>query len=306
MELKAIDVMTIDADKAREMLAQYSYERQRKVNVMTVDYYARLMETGQFMGLSEIEVAWVPNGDGRLHGHLVNGQHRLLAVQKAAVPVRFVVKHVTCKDDEELALRYGSTDMGRGRNIKDLIRAANLGGHFGLAEWQMGRVSNAVSSIYANFSTNRNKYTLLPERRLELVREYALVAELFFELIAGADAAMQRGLIRASTLSVALVTLDESRKIYGESLVEDFWEGIACDDGLRVGDPRKVAVRHLRETSQRGDANGQTVSSVFSMRYIANCFNAWVEKRELTRTRVDDVSAPIKINGTRWTGKADE
>ncbi|PYJ11254.1 MAG: hypothetical protein DMF06_03320 [Verrucomicrobia bacterium] len=133
------------------------------------------------------------------------------------------------------------------------------------------------------------------------MREYAIAASIYVELIAGASGRISNLLRRAASMAVGIVTIDESISVFGDKKVEDFWTGIAKDDGLHLVDPRKVAHTHLIETSMRG-GKGKNASPYYSARYIANCFNAWVEGREIKFTRVNDAKAPILIAGTSFKG----
>lgn len=302
MEITNVDIVTVNREHAEHLLASYPYERQRHVNPTVVDFYATMMAENKWIPGSEIEIAYAPNGDGTMHGHLVNGQHRLRAVVKSGQPVRFVIKHIACADDNEVALVYGTIDTQRRRGISDYFRALALSDELGLVSSDIGRMSSAVTVIENNF-TRLHGYSIENSRRLELIRLYSEVGHKFLALIVGAPASMRRGLRQASVLSLGLVTLDESVRVFGESKVEQFWTGLAFDDGLVIGDPRKTAYRHLAEITNSGTAKRTRIAPEYTSRYVANCFNAWTENRELKTTRVADASLPIQINGTHWNGK---
>lgn len=303
MKITRLGVAHIGPDKAKQMLETYPYERQRKINRNTVAYYAELMREGKWQPGSMIEVAFAPNGDGKAHGHLVNGQHRLHAVIEAETTVEFVLKHLDCANNEELGFAYGNIDTGRARNTADLLRAVNLTEEIGLNEHDARRLGAAVAFVDAGFR-RANKFAILPHERIELVRRYAVAARFFVDLIAGAPRGIGKAIRRVSSFGLGLVTLDEACGVYGQERIEQFWTGVTFDDGLRVGDPRKLAHRHILESGQRSVSTRRApISPEYSARFLANCFNAWIEDRELTMTRVLDATAPININGTRWRGR---
>ncbi len=285
------------------MLAAFPYERQRRVNEKYVDYYARMMEQGEWLPGTEIGIAYAPNGDGHMHGHIVNGQHRLRAVIKADVDVVFTVKSFECDDDVEVARLYGMTDTGRARNIEDYLRALSMENEFGFAPSDNIKLASAVKLILGGFQ-RVSRTDVPPEQQIEAMRKYSVAASAYFETLADAPRDFTHRKMRTSAvMGVALVTLDEATSIFGDDKVERFWLGIAKNDGLRIGDPRKVAHDHLFEASYRGTSNkSSNASAPYVARYVANCFNAWVEGREIKFTRVSDASAPINIAGTSFKG----
>lgn len=305
MKISRMYLRTVNADQAEEMIGDYQYDRQRNVSPQAVGYYAEMMEKGEWLPGSEIDIAFCKNGDGAQHGYLVNGRHRLLAVIKANAATTFAIKEYGCDDREEVDRLYGLLDTGRSRSIIDYVNAVAGEGEMGLNRNQIRNLGAAVAFTRGNFGY-LNKYHLTPGERIELMQRYAAVAKDYFALLAGATNTIEIPMRRASSMSVALVTLEQARPIFGEDKVNDFWKGIALNDGLRVGDPRKVAFMHMIESKMRGGSatgNAKYTSAPFSARYIANCFNAWVENRPLTFTRVSDASAPISIAGTSFRGK---
>jgi hypothetical protein len=106
-------------------------------------------------------------------------------------------------------------------------------------------------------------------------------------------------------MAVGLVTFDESSAVYGDKKIEEFWLGLGKDDGLRIGDPRKAARVYLFEESSRPRLElGGSVKQAYTARYVANCFNAWIEGRNIRNSAVrGDALSPIFIRGSRFKGK---
>lgn len=111
MNKEYAEIMSVTPEMATLFLTKNKVNRPPKQNV--VDYYARLMKDGK----------WLLNGEGLSfdkNGNLINGQHRLLAVVKADVTVRFTVTH--CVDDKS----FSSFDSGNNRSISDVFGIAGI------------------------------------------------------------------------------------------------------------------------------------------------------------------------------------
>lgn len=300
------ELKMIDGELAAEMLSKYHYERQRRVSQAVVKYYAAEMDAGRFTPGSELIIAYVPNGDSReaQKGFLVNGQHRLWAQIDAQRPTEYLVKHMLCESDVELSMLYSLTDVQKKRNHADAYRAAYMYEHLGLTVTQTNALGAAVKFIHSGFK-KASSLSLSLNELLSTMTTYGDASGRYFECIAGCTNYMQSVMQRAATMSVALVTLDESINAFGIERVEKFWWGVALDDGLHVGDPRKTANKHLLSSSLSTSSAGagrKIVSHPYSARYLANCFNAYVEGREIVMSKVMDASAPINIAGSKFKG----
>jgi hypothetical protein len=151
-----------------------------------------------------------------------------------------------------------------------------------------------------------NQGKLHTDDRLKMMRDYNDACSSYLEVVAGTEKGLRNRLTRSATFSVALVTFRYSATVYGDK-VEKFWHGAAWDDGLRIGDARKVANRHLLETGMTGGASGvssnRVASPAYSSRFLAQCFNAYVEERQLKHTKIYDARKSILILGSPFNGK---
>ena len=85
----------------------------------------------------------------------------------------------------------------------------------------------------------------------------------------------------------------------------EFWRGVAFDDGLRLGDPRKTLREWLINTgiynSARTTIKKNQVALPMSVRVIASAWNKWIEGEEFKRVRIpDNVTLPLKIRETPY------
>lgn len=58
--------------------------------------------------------------------------------------------------------------------------------------------------------------------------------------------------MRVASLSIVLLSLRFSApkaEAQGDPSVDEFWRGVIFDDGIQIGDPRKLANRHLLTTA---------------------------------------------------------
>lgn len=295
------NIKRVTPQMAETWLKQCKYERQRNVRPHHVEFLAEEMRRGNFRQGTQIHFT---EYEGKLH--LVNGQHTLSAIIKSDLPQILDI----CQTDEDPSVAYYRHDNGLKRTPADMFSAMYIAEEFGITKTQTNALGAAVRFIAQNFKqkpTRSERVTVVhPDDQLGLMREYGEYAEAYFDIAAGRPKHMRSSVERAATLSVALVTLRYAYPTMGD-VVTDFWKGAIFDDGLSAGDARKAANVHLLTTGMGGGGQGytiQTKTSEYSARYIARCWNAWVEKREISFTKVLDQFAPIIIRGTPFTGKA--
>lgn len=297
---ETIRIVEVTPTVAQQWVTEYKYESQRPPDKKQVEYYASEMRLQRFKPLTQIEIDIL---EGRKY--LIDGQHRLLAVASCGIPQRFAVLEVPAKSREEIDYRYAQTDRGKSRTVTDQYRALSLPLEFGLTETQTNALGSAVMFIRGNFQNSTNKGVSF-EEKLALMREYSVYAEYFYEVTAGAIREIAPTLNRQSTLAVALITYRYSADKFGVAKIDEFWQGVATDNGLQVGDSRKVAHRHLLRSGIIGGAGtsryAERVTPSSSAIYLANCFNAFVEERSRTFTRVHKDSV-IRIAGSKFNGK---
>lgn len=298
-ELSA-EVVTVTPQIAQEMLSKNNYERQRFVRPRKVDEYADAMSKGRFEPGTQISFGVVGNEPPRI----MDGQHRLRAVIKSGKSQMFVIRVVRYPSEEHLSMAYGHFDQHARRSVSDNLRAIGLDADYGLTARQTRYLTGALKDIYVDdFGANRSGKPMPIEDVRGWFDEYIGAAELYWEITAGAPQYMRSSLDRSATMSVALVTAKYGVAKFGETCVSDFWSGVAHDDGLILTDPRKVANRHLlTSVMASGNGKGQRVSVAYSSRYVANCWNAWVENRKIRNSIVQDQDKPIRIAGSPFAG----
>lgn len=294
-------VFSINPASAQSILDGCKFDGQRHVKDGRLKMYAEEMRRGLWRPGSVIKTATV--GRDR---YLINGQHRLLAVVESGVAQDFVIVNVDCADLEAVRLLYAVEDDHSKRANGDIVLAMGLPEKTGVSMTILSASLAAIKFIASGFihqppdEMSTQDFLLLQSEYMDAIFTYSVV-------LAGIPRNVQNLMKRASVMSVALVTLRYSAGVYGEQRVLDFWEGIAADDGLSAGDPRKMALKHITESrmpTRAAQGTHKRISAAAQARAVANYFNGWIEgKTYKQQTRISDIAAPIKIAGSPWTGE---
>lgn len=289
-------MIEVTPEMAEQWLADMAYVHQRTIRAAHVAFLAEEMRRGNFTAGTQIHIV-------SLHGRLtlVDGYHRLKAVIASGVPHSFS-RLITFVDSEErIAWVYGNIDVGLKRTGSDFFGALELHTRLGLTESEVRTYNGTINYMDTGCLYNPGESARLHKDdavgRMEL---YAPFARDYFSLLKGCDQRIYRAAIRAGTLSVALLSLRYSlprAENRGDPSVIDFWRGVIFDDGIQVGDPRKVANRHLLTTIMR-HGNVQLITSApYSTRYLINCFHAHMTRRTINHTVVRDAKCAIDMYG---------
>jgi len=296
-----VSLVTITPDMARHWLLSRPYKGQRQLRAAHVKFLAEEMERKNFRPSAEIVFAVEED-----RHFLVNGQHTLNAIVQCGIPQTLIVFCYQSGGEEDTAEIYGVIDTNLKRTANDLFSAMYLSDELAFTATNLNRVSAAAKLIGNKFLPRSSNNKEHPDDLVRRIREYAPAAHLFFDAVAELPGEMQ-SIFRASSLSIALVTFRFSAQLFGGEKVRDFWRGVAFDDGIVTGDARKVAHRHILTSSSTGSGPStrktNMVSPYYSARFMARCFNAYVEGEKLFQGKILDATSPIKIVGSPFTGK---
>lgn len=294
-------VRKITPDMASRWLEAMAYEHQRTVRKHHVEYLAEEMRRSNFRQFTPIQICSY-NGQQLL----IDGQHRLNAVISSGIPQVFTVIETQSESADEIAWTYGNTDIGMKRTGGDLYSALELSQKFDLAKYDVGYLSAAVTFLWSGCT--RTNAAARPHRSdvVECMERYSSHMRSYVSLITGCDKSLQGVTRRAATVSIALLSLRYAKphaEKRGDPDVLDFWRGVVFDDGIPLGDPRKVANRHLLTSGMNGGASNSrlaatVVTAAYSARFLASCFNAYMSRRDLKQAKVFDALAPVNLYGT--------
>lgn len=290
--------VSITPEQAKLWLGKYRADVQRPLRRAWVNTLAEAMKAGEFDQNSTIQLREL--GDDI---HLIDGRHRLNAIVQSNTTQSFIVITDRVESQVDLLLAFRRVNQGRVASNSDYFVAAGLDTETGLSRLQVNRVSGAVALIADEFAANSSRMLSLPDR-VELIRLYGPAAEYYFEATVSVTKALKDQIRWAATVAVGLVTFHESAQSYGLDKVFDFWQGIARMANEYNGDPRGVAARYLLNTAA-WRSNGKTAANqemrpaVYTSRYLAGCFNAWVANKSITRIS-PSVDRPIVIKGSKF------
>lgn len=284
--------LVIQPELARQIVTVLKYAGQRPAYHHHVALLSSAMQRDKWTGGGQIAFGRLP--DGTLH--LVNGQHRLLAVAESGTSQEFQVLIVDVSGAAELGALYYRFDVAaRNRSLPEILNAAGTAEQHGLSK-TMTRVAFEAVALLEN-GLCRPNYQTDPviardiDMRFEASRPWWLHAVAFEHLIEPSRAAIRQRLRTQGVVAVALATLR-----YQPERAELFWRGLAEDDGLRKGDPRRtlnmaLADRHLGPSSHHA-------------RVIlpANAWNAWFQGRSIGHIKAPADSKP-KVLGTPYDGR---
>lgn len=289
-------MMRVTSEQATQWL-ELAYEHQRPVRQHHVEFLAEEMRRDQFIQGTQIRFV---SFDGRRI--LIDGQHRLWAIVMSGKPQYFSVLITRSESKEDVAWLYGNTDIGMRRTGAHLLGAMELDTETGFTQRQLRYLTSAISFMKVG-CTRALKVSIHRDEIVKGIRVYVPFAREYFKALDGAPREINSGAYRSSTLSIALLSFRYTQPYSekrGAPLVEDFWQGVIHDDGIKVGDPRKIANRHLlyvRVLNNGSNVAGDAVSAGYASRYLVSCMNAYVEGRNLQKAIVSDVNAPLKLHG---------
>ena len=285
----------ITPEEAQSLVDTLQYEHQRAVRKHHVNFLEGEMRRGDFIQDTQIRIAVLGNTR-----YLVDGQHRLHAVIQSGMSQCFQIVETHVRDSDELANLYGRLDVGMKRTAADLYRSLDLSEKYGITKSHINHLSAAITFMRLGCKGKGPKAKVHQSDMLHYMEMYMPYVHQFVDITMGCEQSITFPAWRTATLAVVLLSLRFSQPLAdqrGDPSVVTFWKGAIFDDGIQVGDPRKVVNRHLLTTSLFSGQKNTAVTSAYSCRYIINCFNGYMERRELRHTKVYDAHAPIVMYG---------
>lgn len=282
--------VSISPALAERILAEANYARQRRVYGHHVALLADAMRRNRWTAGSQIAFGWL---GGRLH--LVNGQHRMHAIIAAQRTIEVQVLIEAVDTEAELAALYYRFDVQqRRRSTSEVLNAAEIAQQHGLSAGMTKAAFEAVALIGNGLKPINYQQEPVKARsvdaRLDAARAWWPTAGLFQQAIKRADTTLKAKLLSTGVVAVGLVTLR-----YQPEKAEAFWRGVAADDGLRVGDPRRTLIKDLM--GRRLNVGRQAQAVIVS----ALAWNAFFLGKPLKILKVYEGADP-KVLGTPFDG----
>lgn len=267
-----------------------SFHRQRTIVKLQVAILAKLMTSGQWLERDKIDFALLGN---RLI--IVNGHHRGRAQVKAGIDILWTIIIHQCKTMDQVEELYHSFDVNtRKRTSNNVVSATGMAERYGITKTMASGLYNAAPIIATRFfQTPRGseefhfEYNLV-NRRLAVCEQFKEEAVEYGELLNfSMNKNLRRKLRTAGVIAVALVTLKHCRDAAFE-----FWGGLADDDGLHRGDPRKALLIDF----QNRDTKGSTTLSIIA---CAKAWNAHLRGDDLKEINIT-LDTTTRIEGTDY------
>lgn len=250
-----------------------------------IDLLANEMKHGRFSGGTQIHFGRV--GDNYF---LLDGNHRVRAVARSGKSVEFTLLVDEVPNKKALGPLYWRHDFIQRK--RQMVLAAQVSGGINLTQAHTAAALAAIGIIATGFTRGTANNSVLnimksPDARLEAFRPWQRHAEQYFGAVSTAPKSFGGRLKRAGYVAVGMATFK-----YQPEKAAQFWGGVAADDGLRKGDPRKALIRHMTEVTLRGGSAYSSEGFVAA----ALCWNAFYENRQLSVLKLG--AANFYIAGT--------
>lgn len=281
----------IDPARAAEILAT-SPTYQRPLRVKHVESLAAQMTRDEF-GMTMIQMG-VRNGCE----HLIDGHHRLSALIESGKTIPFLVWRRPFASDPAMEQAYTQIDGGIRRSKADIQRVIKLDEMIGVPLRVIKAATTAVGIIASNFDNTAmgntwkrmEKYGIVT-RQQQAESPFLFSKEIYayWRICNIASNQLFSRLLNPAVMAVGLVCFR-----FQPEKAESLWNEVSMADGLRRGSPAWYMTEGIQDSKTIGTMT----------RYIASCWNAHYEVREMGKTITPHVTLPITIGGTPWRGKA--
>ena len=253
----------ITPDIAREYLKANKINR--PLNSATVLYYATLMRQGK----------WMMNGEAICFlkdGALGNGQHRLAAVIKADVPVRFLV--VRGCDDRS----FVTYDSGKNRSTSDVLALAGIPNSHSVG----GIISRYFTLRAGTYGLARSNSSAkeLKKSKQDFIDEYNSSPDLYMESLVYARKHVTRRMpiLKGAEVGALYVFLIKER-LHTTAVVKRFIDGLF--DLTDSTEP----LRLLRERLISDKMSKTSMKSEYKYNLIAKAWNAYIANKPMKQLR---------------------
>lgn len=265
--------VTIAPGIARRILDECNFTGQRKIQRLRQSRHERRIRTGKWWPeVSVITFARTP--DGKLH--LVNGQHRLSAIDGVQIAAGSTIHIIDVSSMEDVRRLYTTfDDPTTGRGDVEVIGALEMADKLGLTNKITAALFKAMTLLLNDLEPMgpADKSVNARERdvRLEAMSEWGELAKVYSAYVYGADKDVALKLLTQGVMASALYTLRHQPVV-----AADFWGGLAANDGLRRNDPR---ARLLNDFRNRDTSSGNIRQRV---QRVSVAWNAFFENRDLS------------------------
>jgi hypothetical protein len=289
-----VEIVLISPVTANELLNTCSVAYQRRLRDRHVDHLEKLMKSGDFES-NTIVIAEVEKTGKRF---LLNGQHTLYAISSSGCTISLPVQTYIVEDEDDIPPIYASLDKQNKRTPSDTYRAYALADELGITDSALNRYSACAGFMLNGLKRENAKSIITESERIEFMRSWIDSAKKYWAAIENSSQ-LRTLLERREVFAVGLITCKYSNHAH------EFWHGVATDDGLKIGDPRKTLRGWLEDTALTSSGfvskNKRRVVGVSTaLRSVVLAWNSYVEGKQLKVIIVKNPSLPFTIKGTPY------
>lgn len=278
---------TIGPELAMQIMKEAPFDGQRRVSQIEVLKHAENIKRSLWLDKSQIHFCRIGS-----RFYLVNGWHRITAVSLGGRPVEFNVVIYDCDTLEEVKQIYSRFDrVQNSRSDEQAFNALGFSDKLGVTRTVARAVSrampfirNGMKPVRVGDDKTRVEMAII-DIRMDAALAWSKEAKLYEQCVMGAPVAMKTKLFNGGTTAVALQTFK-----YCEDRAIEFWTGVAEDDGLLKGDPRKTLIQALLGRRITG-------SNLEPLLIPAAAWNAFFRGQRLTQIKIMNESF-LRIAGT--------
>lgn len=274
---------------AEEWLRDNRFIRQRPAMGRVVKRYASEMRRGEW-GKSESKIVLGHLNDGVC---LLNGQHRMMAIVQSGTSQTFTVEHRYFDTNHDMDMAYALMDRGAKRTAKHIIHALELSDTIGVPNHVLQHADASLRFILTGFAWRggRGVSTLLdsPQSKERSLLRWQKEIYAYNSAFVGANRRVQMWFLRASVMSIALVTYRFSKE-----QAQGFWPRVCRNERLEPNTGEHRLYEFL--ASETVESKGEAVYC----RHVINAWNAYYEERQLIRLYAKSATENVSIKGTPW------
>lgn len=271
---------------AKRFFEEANFAGQRDLKQWRVNNHVERIRSNTWDDGHAISFVEFPNGEI----WMVNGQHRMKAIIETDIGVKVTVAIHHVQNEDQARRVYASFDRSESvRTTVEILDSVQVPNKYGLGKEYSSKVYNAMGYLINNLEPPRNHVANSVDNRIDQIEEWAEEARKFFVDTKGMPNRLRRRLFTAGSLAVALLTYRHQPE-----KAQNFWRGIAENDGLRKGDPRHTLLTDMNNRVLTGGSARQTVQAP------SLAWNAFFTGRELKIVKCIE-GAPIVVLGTPYS-----
>ena len=259
---KDFGIVTMTPTMAQAYLKTNTYEGQRLLNKVKVEYYRKLMIQREFRPF-EVSIAKIVNTQDVV---LVNGQHCLTAVCLTENSHKAIVSTWLCDDYYDVAKLYATFDVHSTRTQSACMKAARVGMDQELKEVPMRVLESSGSALY--YLEQKRIVPTLNVQPLGKMVKSDFVQKNPTEVLFVARYSENRNMLRVGVVCAIIASI----RVSDFNVAMDFWDAINTGASLGINDPRLQCREKICSPYGRKDGRNGIIN-VFNI--CASYWNTW-------------------------------